>query len=89
VVGSITSVAEDGTDALGGFADGGNAAEDFAISGSFTPGASGVFTGTFTGLDAASRTTANNFTLYLVDDTRAVAIETDDSQLMLGYLQLQ
>ena len=89
VVGSITSVAEDGTDALGGFADGGNAAEDFAISGSFTPTANGVFTGTFTGLDAASRTTANNFTLYLVDDTRAVAIETDDSQLMLGYLQLQ
>jgi hypothetical protein len=89
VVGSMVSVGGDDTDTLGGFADWGNASEDFAISGSFTPASNGVFAGTLTGLDAASRTTANSFTLYLVDDARAVAIETDDSQLTLGYLQLQ
>jgi hypothetical protein len=48
-----------------------------------------VFTGTLTGFDAQSRTTANSFTLYLVDDTRAVAIETDNTQLTLGYLELR
>ncbi|MGA3047201.1 MAG: hypothetical protein ABSD67_11295 [Terracidiphilus sp.] len=88
-VGSITSVADNGADLLAGFADGGSGGADFAISGSFTPGSNGVFTGTLTGLDAASRTTTDNFTLYLVDNTRAVAIETDGSQLILGYLQLQ
>ena len=89
IAGSMVSVAGDDTDTLGGFADWGNASEDFAISGSFTPASDGVFAGTITGLDTASRTTADNFTLYLVDDRRAVAIETDDSQLTLGYLQLQ
>lgn len=88
-VGAITSVAGDGTDTLSGFADGGNGTADFAISGSFTPGANGVFTGTLSGLDTASRATANDFTFYLVDNTRAIAIETDNSQLTLGYLQLQ
>jgi len=89
VAGTVTSVAGDGADTVDGFADGGSAAADFAISGSLVPGSNGVFTGTLTGLDNASRTTANDFTLYFVDDTRAVAIETDDSQLTLGYLQLQ
>lgn len=89
VVGSLTSVPENGTDTMTGFADSGNGAADFATSGSLTAAANGVFTGTLTGLDAASRTTTNNFTFYLVDSTRAVAIETDNAQLMLGYLELQ
>ena len=89
VVGSISSVADNGTDTLAGFADSGNGAGDFAISGSFTPAANGVFLGTLTGLNAASRATADSFTLYLVNNTQAVAIETDEPQLTLGYLQLR
>jgi hypothetical protein len=89
VVGPVGSVADNDTDTLTGFADFGNGAADFPISGSLTAGSNGVFTGTLTGLDAASRTTANDFTFYLVDTTRAVAIETDNAQLTLGYLELQ
>jgi hypothetical protein len=89
VVGPVASVADNGADTLTGFADSGNGAADFAISGSLTAGSNGVFTGTLTGLDPASRTTANDFTFYLVDTTRAVAIETDNSQLTLGFLELQ
>jgi hypothetical protein len=87
--GSVTSVAGNGTDSVTGFADSGNGAADFAISGSLTAASNGVFTGTLTGLDSQSRTTANNFTLYLVDNTRAVMIETDNTQLSMGYLELQ
>jgi hypothetical protein len=89
VVGPVASVADNGADTLTGFADSGNGAADFAFSGSLTAGSNGVFTGTLTGLDPASRTTANDFTFYLVDTTRAVAIETDNSQLTLGFLELQ
>jgi len=39
-------------------------------------------------MDVASRTTADNFTLYLVDGTQGVAIETDNTQLTLGHLVL-
>jgi hypothetical protein len=85
VIGSVAAVADNGSDTATGFADPG----DFAISGSFTAASNGVFTGALTGLDAASPTTANNFTFYLVDNTRAVAIETDNAQLTLGYLELQ
>lgn len=88
-VGSVTSVAIDETDSLAGLADGGNGGADFAISGSLASASDGVFTGALTGLNVASRTTTNNFTLYLVDNTQAVAIETDNTQLTLGYLQLQ
>jgi hypothetical protein len=89
VVGSIAATAGNETDTLAGFADSGNPAADFAISGALTASSNGVFTGTLTGLDPASRTAANNFTFYLVDNTRAVAIETDNTQLTLGYLELQ
>jgi hypothetical protein len=85
-VGTVNSVAGSGTDTLTGFADSGTGAEDFAVGGSFTPGANGVFTGTMTGLDMTSRTTSNGFTLYVVDGARAVAIETDNAQLTLGLL---
>jgi hypothetical protein len=88
--GSVTSVArESGDDTLAGFAGSGIGAYNFAISGSLTPATNGVFTGTLSGLDVASPTKADSFTFYLVDNTRAVAIETDNSQLTLGYLELQ
>jgi len=89
VVGTLTSLSGNGTDTLAGFADSGTAVEDFAIGGSFAPGSNGVFTGTMAGLDPASRTTNNSFTLYLVDERRGILIETDNAQLALGYLQSQ
>jgi hypothetical protein len=89
VVGAVTAVPGNSADTLTGFADSGNGAADFALSGNFTPAANGVFSGTVTGLDSASRGAEDNVTLYLVDNTRAIAIETDNSQLTLGYLQLQ
>jgi hypothetical protein len=89
VAGSVSVTANDNTDTLAGFADSGVGVENFAITGSLTASSNGVFTGTLTGLDAAARTTANSFTFYMVDNTRAVAIETDKSQLTLGYLELQ
>jgi hypothetical protein len=63
-----------------------------AVSGTFTPdatGSSGVFTGTITGLGGVSTTSPSVFTYYLVDDTRVVAIETDATQLTLGFFELQ
>ncbi|HEY1159273.1 MAG TPA: hypothetical protein VGE83_01505, partial [Terracidiphilus sp.] len=87
--GPVTSVADNGTDMLSGFADFGNGFADLAITGSLTASSNGVFTGTLTGLDTASRTTADNFTFYLVDNTRAVGIETDNTQLTLGYFELK
>ena len=62
---------------------------DLPVSGTFTAAASGVFTGTITGLDVTTATNSNAFTYYMIDTTRAVAIETDPNQLTLGYFQLQ
>lgn len=87
-LGSVTAVVGNGTDTVSGFADGGNGGADFAISGTLTPAANGVFTGTLTGLDPASRTTPGNFISYLVDGTQGIAIETDNVQLALGRLVL-
>ena len=88
MAGTVTSVPGNGADTLAGFADSGNGAADFALSGSFTPATNGVFSGTIAGLNPASRTAGDSVTLYLVNSTSAIAIETDDSQLTLGYLQL-
>ncbi|MGB9414851.1 MAG: hypothetical protein WCB58_00935, partial [Acidobacteriaceae bacterium] len=78
-----------GSDAtsVSGFADNANGVPDFAITGSFTPNAAGVFAGTLAGFDPASRTTPGNFTLYLVDGTQGILIETDKTLLTLGRLQ--
>jgi hypothetical protein len=89
LAGTVTSVPGSSTDTLAGFADSGDGAADFALSGSFTPAANGVFPGAITGLDPTSRTTEGSATLYLVDTTRAIAIETDNTQLTLGFLELQ
>lgn len=88
VLGSVTAVAGNGTNTVSGFADAGNAGADFAISGNLSAGANGVFTGTLTGMNAVSRTTAGSFTLYLVDGTQGIVIETDNTQLTLGRLAL-
>jgi hypothetical protein len=85
----VTAALDNGVGTLAGFADSGDGAADFALNGGFTPEASGVFTGTLSGLDVASRATVGSMTFYLVDSTRAVAIETDSSELTLGYLQRQ
>ncbi len=87
-VGPVTAVAGSGTDTLTGFVDF-SSASDFPVTGSVTAASTGIFTGTLTGLDRASYTTAGNFTFYLVDDTRSLMIETDNAQLTLGYLELQ
>jgi hypothetical protein len=89
VDGSVAVTANDNTDTLLGFADSGTGTGSFAITGSLSATSNGVFPGTLTGLDVASPTKADSFTFYLVDNTRAVAIETDNSQLTLGYLELQ
>jgi hypothetical protein len=84
---SIDSVASGGTDAWTGFADVNGKAADTAVSGEFTAGSNGVFSGTVTGLDATP-STPGDFTLYMIDSTRGVAIETDNDELTLGYMEL-
>jgi hypothetical protein len=88
-LGPITSVAGATSDALTGFVDFGNGATDFPVSGTITAASNGIFTGTVAGLNSASYTTANDFTFYLVDSSEAMLIETDNSQLTLGFLELQ
>ena len=88
VVGALTATANSTSTAVAGFADANSAPADFALAGSFTPASNGVFQGTLGGFSGASPTTANDFTVYLVDSTQALAIETDNSQLILGRLQL-
>jgi hypothetical protein len=88
-LGPLTAAAGNGTDALTGFVDFGNGTADVAISGSITAAPNGVFTGTVSGLNLAAYTSPDNFAFYLIDNTRAVVIETDNTQLTLGYLELQ
>jgi hypothetical protein len=88
-LGPITVVAGTGTDALTGFVDFGNGTADVAVSGSVTAASSGVFTGSMSGLNLAAYTSPDNFAFYLIDESRAVVIETDNTQLTLGYLELQ
>lgn len=87
-IGSITAaVSGSGSDSVSGFADRGNGGSDFAVTGSFNAAANGVFEGTLAGLSLGSPTTVGSFTLYLVDSTQAVMIETDSKQLSLGHLE--
>lgn len=87
VAGAVASVADAATDTLSGFADSGNASQNFAITGSFTAAANGVFQGTVSGFNPSARTTPANFTLYMVDATQGVAIETDATQLTLVHME--
>jgi hypothetical protein len=86
--GTVTASPDGDADAFAGYADTGDGAEDFAVSGRFAPASNGVFQGTITGLNPAARSTASSFTLYLIDGTQGVAIETDSTQLTLAHLQL-
>ena len=64
--------------------------QDLVMSGAFnTTPASGVFTGYIVGLDVTTPANEDLFNFYMVDSTKAVAIETDPNQLTLGYLRLQ
>lgn len=90
IFGPIQVVANNGTDAITGFADTNNGPTDFPLSGSLTYDTEGILAGTLTGLNIASPTTPGNFAFYLVDSNRAVAIELDNTPAAvfnLMYLQ--
>jgi hypothetical protein len=86
-IGTLASDASTGTNAVAGFASTSGLPANFAITGTFSPTPNGIFEGTLAGFNPASRTTAGNFTMYLVDSTQAILIETDNKQLNLGYTQ--
>ncbi len=95
---AVGPVTADGTSIVAGFTDynwfGSDATfPNSPVSGAFTAAASGVFTGTITGLDADNCTvfgvgagcTTDAFSYYLVDTAGDnIAIETDPNQLTLG-----
>ncbi|MGB9032181.1 MAG: hypothetical protein WCC27_18805, partial [Acidobacteriaceae bacterium] len=87
VEGPLTLSASGGSDAVAGFVDNANGAADFAVSGSFAASATGVFTGSLAGFAPGAGTTGDGFTLYVVDGTQAVVIETGNQQLVLGRLE--
>jgi hypothetical protein len=88
-------VSADGVSALSGTVDlnfmtpPGTQTPGVSISGVFTANASGVFTGTIAGLDIDTPANNDAFTFYMIDTTRAVAIETDANQLTLIKFALQ
>jgi hypothetical protein len=62
---------------------------DDSLTGTFTANTKGVFTASIQGISSRSATTQDAFTIYLVDPTKAVAIENDMGQLTLGLFELQ
>jgi hypothetical protein len=68
---------------------GGPTASNLGLTGNFTAAANGVFTGTLTGLDTSQTPAVHNVAWYLVSPSQAVLIETDSTQLTLGFLDLQ
>ena len=82
--GPLTVTADASTNTVTGFADNGASQADFAIAGSFTSASDGVFQGNLAGFNPQSRSTSGSFTLYLVDSTQGILIETDNTQLTLG-----
>jgi hypothetical protein len=85
-VGPITVTPGSGGDAVSGFADLGAGLPDFAVAGSFTPAANGIFTGMLSGFGTTAASPSSAFTLYLVDSTEGVAIETAGTQLTLARI---
>lgn len=88
-VGPITVAAGSGTSTFAGFVDFGSGATDFPVAGSVITASTGIFTGTVAGLNSAAHTTPNSFAFYFVDSAQALMIETDNTQLTLGYLLQQ
>lgn len=86
-VGTITALAGSDGDGVSGFADAADGGADFAVGGSATAQPSGIFAAALTGLDPGALATPASFTLYVVDGTRALLIETDPLALTLGNLQ--
>jgi len=82
-------ITADGVGNLAGFMDLNGPGSDLPLSGNFISSSNGVFTGTLAGLDPSSTPAVHHFAYYLVDASRAVLIETDNTQLNLGFLDLQ
>jgi len=88
-VGPLTA---DGTGDVTGFFDFNQTSSNatkLPLSGTFTAGANGAFTGTLAGLDTSQTPMVHHFACYLVSPSQAVLIETDNAQLTLGFLELQ
>jgi hypothetical protein len=87
----VGPVAANGVSALTGFVDLNEESptSDVPLTGTFTPNANGVFTGTISGISSIAGATSEKFTYYVADPTQIVAIETDLDQLTLGYFELQ
>jgi hypothetical protein len=65
-------------------------APGLSVSGTLTPAANGIFTGTITGLDVTTPTNSDQFNFYLIDPAGdALAIETDSNQVTLVFLNQQ
>jgi len=61
-----------------------------SVSGTFSPFASDILTGTVTGLEVLPQNTkVPTFTYYVIDSTKVIAIETDTNQLTLGAFDLK
>lgn len=95
LAGRISTTPSGYTDTLAGYADLGNGAYDFALTGTFNADSSGVFQGQIAGLNGilsssthSASSSPSSVTLYLIDDTQGILIETDNAQLMLGRMQL-
>ena len=92
---SVGAVKADGVGALTGSVDQnslftGSPTAGVKLTGDFVAYQSGVFTTNtgITGLDVLNPANQDVFTHYLIDNQRAVAIETDPNQLTLGYFEL-
>ena len=94
-VDSVGPITADGIGSLTGTVDQnslstGTPAAGVALTGDFVADPSGVFTTTngIKGLDVLNPANQNAFTYYMIDNQRAIAIETDPNQLTLGYFEL-
>jgi hypothetical protein len=90
---AVGPVTADGVSALNGTVDlnlllGAQTSAVPLTDGFSTVDPSGFLTGTVTGLDTSFGST-DAFSYYLVDTTKAVAIQSDPNQLTLGYFELQ
>lgn len=95
LTGRINSTPSGNTDTFSGYADLGHGAYDFALSGTVSAAGSGIFQGQLTGLNGIvgsspqpASSLPNAITIYLIDNTQAIVMETDNTQLLLGRLQL-
>ena len=87
VEGPLTLSASGGSDAVAGFVDNANGAADFAVSGKLRGERDWRVHGKLAGFAPGAGTTGDGFTLYVVDGTQAVVIETGNQQLVLGRLE--